>query len=274
MKSTILLFLWMSVFFQVQARTIFTLKEYVLTAEEILVAQPSGCQVSRSLGFERSISLNESQAAPVQWEYPTDKKIVGKLRKKINARKKNLAKKIDKYAAKAKKKLTNRNEKKSAVFLAKAKEARLGYAEMQQAEMELTKLENSPEKITFLFNEENISYTYMDSNRTIIIEFNSYVNAIHELTHVYQHLTGEIEYLAGTGGAGYIDLLDELKAYRRQYFFAPYSFNKLRSDAYIKIRKSANIRRFWIAAIYFMKQGKKYYPYKGLKSFPVSKPKE
>lgn len=145
---------------------------------------------------------------------------------------------------------------------------------MEQAEAELTELETSREKFTFSFNEENISYSYMDLKGTIIIEFNSYVNAIHELTHVFQHITGEIEYLKGTGGARYIDILDELKAYRRQYFFAPYSFNKLRSDSYIKISKSANIRHFWAQAIYFMKNGKKYYPYKELKSFPVNKPKE
>ncbi|MFK7980450.1 MAG: hypothetical protein AB8G86_10740, partial [Saprospiraceae bacterium] len=247
MKPTIIICLWILVTFQVKA-SVFSISTNYLTLKE-----------QKSIAWKR-LEPRRLEAGYLvdgirQWASPDDQKVVVKLRKKINDRKKHLARKIDKYERKAKRKLANSNVRKSDFFLEKAEEAKLGFEEMQQTERELTQLEASPEKFTFSFNEENISYTYMDLKGTIIIEFNSYVNAVHELAHAFQHLTGEIEYLKGTGGAVYIDILDELKAYRRQYFFAPYSFNKLRSDSYIKINKSANIRHFWVQAIYFMKNG-------------------
>lgn len=258
--------------------------------QTLIISSPrdkSATVVCSSIIYENNTPFNNNQTnnlgcsvpqilfkIPLVWEKPTDERYAYKINKRLAFRKKHLNRQIKRFEAKAKKKLANKNKRKAAIFREKAKEARLGYAEMEQAQKELKQLGLSREKFTFIKNPDDISYTYMNSDGTIVIEFNSYVNAVHELTHAFQHLSGQIEYVIGTGGAIYVDIVDELKAYKRQYFFAPYSFNKLKSKSYIKIKVSANIRSFWVSSIYFMKEGKRSYPYENLKMTPSNKPKE
>lgn len=121
MKSRIIIYLWIIVACQIQAKAFSISTNYLTLKEETsIIWKP----------FEpRRLEAEYLVDGTRQWANPDDQKVVVKLRKKINARKKHLARKIDKYERKAKRKLVNRNVKKADLFLEKAEEAKLGYAE-------------------------------------------------------------------------------------------------------------------------------------------------
>jgi len=63
----------------------------------------------------------------------------------------------------------------------------------------------------------------MENDGTVVVEYRDNASASHELVHAYQHLTGEVELAPGTRGAYYVDIRDEINAYKRQYFVNPNS---------------------------------------------------
>ena len=90
----------------------------------------------------------------------------------------------------------------------------------------------------------------MDENHTIVIEYNSEANAIHELTHAYQHLSGQSRFIAGTLGALYVDAVDEQQAYIRQFFYFPASVKELESDVEFKIKTCKDITVDFVINLY------------------------
>mgnify|MGYP007026485060 CR=1 FL=1 len=208
-----------------------------------------------------------------KWKTKADEKKAASLDKSLGSRKNQLSKQADKFQARADKKLEKGKEDKANSLMAKANEARAGVTELGKAQTELTEIGASETEFTFQQKEGNISYTSMDAGGTVVIEFTTDANAIHELTHAYQHLSGQIELVAGTGGGYYVDATDEQQAYRRQYFFSPFSVTGLNSDSPLRIKTSADIQADWILKLWtYDKGGNKVYPYRGLSTIPSNKP--
>ena len=230
------------------------------------------------------------------WKTSADKSKASSLKGKLAARKNSLNLQADNFKAKAAtietkinellakadgldekkanklKKRIDRKKDRAKSILAKADEARKGATEMSKAQTELAELATSETEFTFKRVGGNISYTYMDTGGTVIIEYSSDANAIHELTHAYQHLNGEIELIARSGGGFYVDATDEVKAYKRQYFFDAYSVIAINSDA-DGIATSQDIDPDWVTGIWFEDEfGNKEYPYKGLSHSSSNKP--
>jgi len=208
-----------------------------------------------------------------KWKTKADEKKASSLDKSLGTRKNRLNKQADKFQARADKKREKGKVDKANRLMAKADEARAGVTELSQAQTELTEIGASETEFTFQRKTGNISYTSMDASGTVVIEFTTDANAIHELTHAYQQLTGQIQLVAGTGGGYYVDATDEQQAYRRQYFFSPFSVTGLSSDSPIRIKTSADIKADWILKLWTTdKGGNKVYPYNGLSTTPSNKP--
>jgi RHS repeat-associated protein len=211
-----------------------------------------------------------------KWKTKADEKKASSLNKSLGSRIKRLRKRADRLQARADRKRAKGKEDKANKLMAKADDARAGVTELSQAQKELTKLGDVKIKREFTFkrrSEGNISHTTMDKNGTVVIEYSSDANAIHELTHAYQHLTGQVELVPGTDFARYYDITDEQQAYRRQFFFSPYSVKGLDSKSSIRIKTSVDIKADWISKIYYSDEnGIEVYPYKKLWNIPVNKP--
>ncbi len=177
-----------------------------------------------------------------KWKTKKDEAKAKSLNSALETRKGSLNKQADKYTAKADKLSAKGKTDKANNFTAKAEEARTGAKELGQAQTELTEIGASTTEFTFFDRTgSNISYTSMDKSGTVVIEFSSDANAIHELTHAYQHISGQVELVAGTGGGYYVDATDEQQAYKRQYFFSPFSVTALNSSSTIRIKTSKDI---------------------------------
>jgi len=154
-----------------------------------------------------------------------DSKIASQLKSLFASFENYFERKMRKHEAKAEKLETTGRERRAARQNKKALEAREGRDEMIKAQEELYSIENSDTEFTFRKNENDGSncYTYMENDGTVVVEYRDNASASHELVHAYQHLTGEVELAPGTRGAYYVDIRDEINAYKRQYFVNPNS---------------------------------------------------
>jgi hypothetical protein len=209
-----------------------------------------------------------------KWKTKSDEAKAKNLNGSLESRKKQLNKQADKLTTKADKLAAKGQEEEANGLRSKAKEARIGVNELGKAQAELIEIGGCETEFTFKENVgSRISYTFMDADGTVVIEYGSDENAIHELTHAYQHLNGQIELVAGTGGAYFADATDEQQAYRRQYFFNPFSVKVLKSDANIRIRTSSDITIDFVLKLWTTDlNGNKVYPYSGRGIYPVNKP--
>ncbi len=128
---------------------------------------------------------------------------------------------------------------------------------------------------TFTFEENkdgtNVSEIRMDANGVVVIPFFSNANAIHEATHAYQHLNGNITLIRG-GGVDDYDVTDEVAAYQRQFYFSPptvltiqLSNSKIESFKDINIHNIRNIKTY-------KKDGTVDYRYINLPTSPINRP--
>ena len=194
-----------------------------------------------------------------KWKNPADDgSIANEIISSIDQRIQTLNSKAAKYEEKASKYAYKGKLEKANKQLSKADELRQGAVELNNSKIEIIEMGNRND-FTFTFKENigvNYSSTSRDEDGTIVIEFSDHANAIHELTHAYQHLTGQIYLIAGMNGILYGDLSDEQQAYRRQYFFYPLSVSSLNSSYKMKIKSSQDIIYLWIAKIWVPHNGK------------------
>jgi len=209
-----------------------------------------------------------------KWKTKADESKAKDLNGSLDSRKNSLNKQADKLTARADKLALKGKEEKANSLRAKSDEARAGASELGKAQTELTEIGASTTEFTFQEKVgSNISYTSMDAGGTVVIEFGSDANAIHELTHAYQHISGQVQLVAGTGGGYYVDATDEQQAYRRQFFFSPFSVSALNSGAAIQIKTSKDITTDFILKLWTTDAaGAKVYPYSGLGITPLNKP--
>ena len=200
-----------------------------------------------------------------KWKTSSDDNKAKDLNNKLEIRKNHLNKSAEKLSAKANMKQEKGNFEKAETLRARAEEAKSNGTELAIAQTEIKEISNSETEFTFKENKfNNISYTSMSKDGTIVIEFSSDENAIHELTHAYQQLNGDIKLIAGTGGGYNIDLIDEQKAYRRQYAFSPFSVSSLNSAPSLTIKTSKDISTDFVKNIWTTdKTGARVYPYTG-----------
>ena len=187
-----------------------------------------------------------------KWKNSNDAAVASNINTAIDKRKTYLDKKASKYESKADKQAAKGNLNKANSLLAKADEQRQGITELTNTQNEIKGLgENTDHVFTFKENTTiSFSETYKEADGTIVIEYSSFANAIHELTHAYQEITGQVYLAQGMHGGFYIDLTDEQQSYRRQYFFSPSSIKAIHSDSKTKIRSSMDISQNWISKIW------------------------
>lgn len=103
-----------------------------------------------------------------------------------------------------------------------------GADEMQTAITELRDMGSKNNPQVFSLNQalNATNGTKRESNGTIRIDYNQICDLVHELTHAYDISKGNIIAESGASG-GDLTYYDELKAYRRVWFFSPNALNTI-----------------------------------------------
>jgi hypothetical protein len=185
-----------------------------------------------------------------KWKDPDkDGKRAKDLNKKLETRKNEFTDLADKHLKKYNRAVAKGKENKAEKMWSKFDLYETAANEMQKAQNELAEIGAHP-TLEFTFSNcapgSGACYTLMDNDGVINLENSSDATAIHELAHGYQHITGEIQLVAGTGGGYYGDLYDERAAYRRQYIFSPSSFSNIESKPGLYIKDYRSISIEWV----------------------------
>ena len=123
----------------------------------------------------------------------------------------------------------------------KRNELRKRIEELKKARRTMNRLELSTQHYSVFYKSdaEVIKLTYIETDGigTMVINYGSVANFIHELTHAGQFDDGEIAYKIGKkkdeGNFYALDIIDELDAYRAQFGYDPFSVVSLKSSVMI-----------------------------------------
>lgn len=183
------------------------------------------------------------------WKTQKDRRKAAILLKRIEKKIEKYTKDIEKYSQQSNKAAENGNHRQAKENYELMIEAKWGKEEMEIAKYELLEIQNHKSlKFTFEYVTTSTGKTEMLQDGTISIKYGNTANAIHELHHAYQHISGAVQLTPGSGGGIYIDITDETSAYIRQYFFDPDSVKQILSTTVIK--SAADITDEWVRGIY------------------------
>jgi hypothetical protein len=198
-----------------------------------------------------------------------DKKNDAKKAKQLD---RQLANKERNYASKAKdyekmaRKNKDKNEEQYNMFKNLALLAKEGQTQMADARRELAEMGSEETEQVFHFElidkNATTAKTYMDKEGVINMQYYEGEDAIaiHEANHGYQYFTGRQKYTKA--GTEFTDIHDEVRAYRRQYFFEPSSVTDLELDNGETIGSYDRIRAEFIHRIVATDdEGRKFTPY-------------
>jgi hypothetical protein len=166
-----------------------------------------------------------------KWKDPAkDSKKASELKANLKKREKELGKEAERYERKAKR-FDGKNQEKFEKYSNLAKIAKEGFKQMNDAQRELEVMgdENTSQVFTFtLFNGVGVAKIKMDEKGVINIPYENEDNilAIHESFHGFQHLKGDLR--IEQGGTDFLDIHDEVNAYKRQFFYEPSSVTTIK----------------------------------------------
>jgi hypothetical protein len=161
-----------------------------------------------------------------KWKDPQkDGAKAAELKKDLSSREKSLSRDQEKYEKKAER-FKGKDQEKYDQYSSLANKAKEGVMEMRNAQTELDVMGSEKTSQVFAFEEitgSGFAKTYMDKDGVINMRYFSgdNANAIHEASHAYGHLSGDIRF--EVGGASFVDIHDEVRAYNRQFLFSPSS---------------------------------------------------
>ena len=185
------------------------------------------------------------------WENPEeDKKTENFLVSQFERVRNSFQRKANRLSSRADKLSANGKEHRADRKSIKANYYQRGADEMQTAITELRDMgsENNPQVFSLNQALNATNKTKRESNGTIGIYYNQISDLVHELTHAYDISKGNIIAQPGASG-GDLTSHDELKAYRRVWFFSPNAFKYYRSYEG-PVRNLIDINYKWLINIY------------------------